>query len=351
MAGIGADHMRDADDVVLAVEDVVVDHGSSARRRRAVNGISLDLLRQESVGVVGESGCGKSSLAKAIMQLPPPTAGAVRLEGVDLTRQRGEALRSSRRRIQMIFQDPIASLNPRRRIRDIVAEGAAAWTARGERSGLRDRVDDLLRSVGLDADAVGDRRPREFSGGQCQRVAIARALMLQPDVLIADEPVSALDVSIQAQILNLLDDLKREFELAMIFISHDLAVIKNVSDRVVVVYAGRVCEVGDVASIFDRPAHPYTKLLLRSIPVMDTGRRHAPTGNGAAAPAAPSADVIQRGVELVRADETGCPFRTRCPRAVERCAVEVPEIRQVSRDHFVACHEADVDEPAGRGPA
>ncbi|MET8861790.1 oligopeptide/dipeptide ABC transporter ATP-binding protein [Nonomuraea sp. NPDC004580] len=284
--------------------------------------MSFDLARGETLGIVGESGCGKSSAARALVQLPPPRSGSVRLDGVELTELRGEALRRTRRRLQMIFQDPISSLNPRRRVRDIVGEGPRVWNLPG------DRVDEVLEAVGLDPETAAVRRPHEFSGGQCQRVSIARALVLDPEVVICDEPVSALDVSVQAQILGLLEDLKERYRLTLVFIAHDLAVVKNVSDRILVMYLGKVCELANSADLIGRPAHPYTKALIASIP-----------GGGLDLP--PADTLISGEPPSPVSPPTGCRFRTRCPRAAARCAQEEPQIRRIGEDHWLACHFPD----------
>ncbi|QFY06618.1 ATP-binding cassette domain-containing protein [Nonomuraea phyllanthi] len=320
MAGSGSAHLRPRDEVLLRVEDLVVEFPAGRGRTvRAVSGVSFDLARGETLGIVGESGCGKSSAARALVQLPPPRSGSVRLDGLELTALRGEALRRTRRRLQMIFQDPISSLNPRRRVREIVEEGPRVWDLPG------DRVDEVLEAVGLDPRAAAVRRPHEFSGGQCQRISIARALVLDPEVVICDEPVSALDVSVQAQILGLLEDLKERYRLTLVFIAHDLAVVKNVSDRIMVMYLGKVCELAPSAELISAPAHPYTRALIASIP-----------GGG---PDLPPAGTLISGEPPSPVDPpSGCRFRTRCPRAGARCASEEPQIRQVGEDHWLACH-------------
>lgn len=226
--------------------------------------------------------------------------------------------------MQMIFQDPVSSLNPSRRVRDIVREGLSIW---GMKPGpfTDDRVAEIMDAVGLGGQDVGDRRPHEFSGGQCQRICIARALVMDPEVLILDEPVSALDVSVQAQILNLLEQLKQQFGLTMLFISHDLAVVKNISDRVMVMYLGKVCEVADTELLYASPTHPYTRALLASIP-----------GNSLGLP--PAGELISGELPSPLDPPSGCRFRTRCPRATEQCAVEAPELRTIADGHYVACH-------------
>ncbi|HET6949462.1 MAG TPA: ABC transporter ATP-binding protein [Acidimicrobiales bacterium] len=445
MAGSGTAHMRDEEaGLALRVEHLVVEFPVGRFGTvHAVSDVSFDLANGETLGIVGESGCGKSTTAKAIMRVPPPTSGKIQLDGVDLATLSAEQMRDRRSRLQMIFQDAISSLNPRRRIRDVVAEpqvvrwleshrrspvirlweryvprmlrlwrhplvrrvavpllvaffvGLALWIAGGafgseQADGTRDggivqaagtvvmiaslvglvpivamfvvtaaawlvltvlmplvslprayriwrerkefwqgaevQVRDVLEDVGIDAEMAMERRPHEFSGGQAQRISIARALILDPKVVICDEPVSALDVSVQAQVLNLLEDLKEKYGLSLIFIAHDLAVVKNIADRVVVMYLGKVCEVGQPDELFARPRHPYTEILMSAIPVID-----------------PSVDP--RAARVVSGEPPspifpppGCRFCTRCPHATERCAEEEPQIREVSPGQFVACH-------------
>jgi len=327
MAGSGTAHLRDPDEVLLRVEHLVVEFpvGRSGLRVHAVSDVSFDVLPGETLGLVGESGCGKSTTGRAVMQLPPPTSGRVVFDGEELTRLRGEALRRVRPKMQMILQDPISSLNPRRRVRDIVAEGLSIWK-QGTKAERAARARQMLETVGIDPDQAGGRRPHEFSGGQCQRISIARAVMTDPRLLICDEPVSALDVSVQAQILNLLRDMKARYGLTLIFIAHDLAVVKNVSDRVVVMYLGKICEIAEPDTLYTDPAHPYSAALLAAIPIPD--------------PDAPRRSVEGIGGEIPSplAPPSGCRFRTRCPRATDRCAAEEPEIRPVGPGHYVACH-------------
>lgn len=316
------------DDVVLRLEDLVVEFAADGGRTvHAVSGIDLGVRRGETLGIVGESGCGKSTTGRAIMRLVEPTRGAVRFEGRDLTTLNATELRAFRPRLQMIFQDPISSLNPRRRIPDIVGDPLTVW-GRGDE---RDRVvREVLDAVGLDPDQVADRRPHQFSGGQCQRVSIARALVLEPEVLICDEPVSALDVSVQAQILNLLEDMKARYRLTMLFIAHDLGVVRNISDRVAVMYLGRLCEIGDAESLFDDPLHPYSRLLVASIPSAE------PT----------TSTIDERGdgeIPSPTDPPSGCRYRTRCPLATDRCATEQPAMREVRPGRSVACHHPLVD--------
>ena len=328
MAGTGKAHLRDG--ALVRVEDLVVEFPAGPGKKvHAVSGISLDVREGETLGLVGESGCGKSTTGRAIMQLPAPTSGSVLFEGRDLTTLRGEELRRTRTRLQMIFQDPISSLNPRRRIKDIVREPLAIWGGAGP-GGAEAKVDEVLDAVGLDPVVVADRRPHQFSGGQCQRISIARALVLEPKVVICDEPVSALDVSVQAQILNLLEDMKARYNLTLVFIAHDLAVVKNVSDRVAVMYLGKLCEVASSDDLYDSPHHPYTAALLASIPEPNPEVR-------------PSVAGLRGELPSPVDPPSGCRFRTRCPRAQERCAVEEPILRDVraaegDAGHFVACH-------------
>jgi peptide/nickel transport system ATP-binding protein len=309
---------------LLRVRDLTVTFGKGRHALSAVAGVSFELYEGETLGLVGESGCGKSTTGKALMKIVEPTSGTIELEGVDVTTQKGRALRNSRTRMQMIFQDPISSLNPRRRVKDIVAEPLDCWkTATGiERDEI---ISDLLHKVGIDPFVYGNRYARQFSGGQCQRISIARSLAMRPKLLICDEMVSALDVSVQAQILNLLEDLKREYGLTLLFIAHDLAVVKNVSDRVAVMYLGKICEIGPAEVLYDAPGHPYTKFLL-----------------GAALEADP--DSPRRG-EVLEGEPpsplnppSGCRFRTRCPFATATCAAEEPPLEEVTPGHRVACH-------------
>jgi oligopeptide/dipeptide ABC transporter ATP-binding protein len=444
MAGSGTIHLReDSSDLVLQVEHLVVEYPSRRGTVHAVSDVSFDLADRETLGLVGESGCGKSTTGKAILRVPPPTSGRVLLDDVDLATLDTEEMRKARSQLQMIFQDAISSLNPRRQIRDVVGEpleiawlesykrswwirlweryvprmiriwrhpwiakvavpalvtffiGLVVWvvsTALGPENadGLRDggaaasvgnvlmivalialapvaaillvtgviwlvlalgmpiagiprslrirhgrkafekerdaKVLTALTDVGIDAESAMDRRPHEFSGGQAQRISIARALVLDPKVIICDEPVSALDVSVQAQVLNLLEDLKHKYGISLVFIAHDLAVVKNIADKVVVMYLGKICEVAPPDELFVRPLHPYTEILMSSIPVTD--------------PAVDPRAAITISGELPSpiAPPSGCRFRTRCPRAGEVCAVEEPELRDFGGGQYVACH-------------
>jgi peptide/nickel transport system ATP-binding protein len=326
MAGIGDAHLRPEGDTLLRVENLVVEFPVGTRRTvHAVTDVSIDVLEGETLGLVGESGCGKSTTGKAIMQLPSPTSGSIRFDGTELTNLEGQALRKLRTEVQMIFQDPISSLNPRRRVEDIVAEGLEIWKI-GSKDERGSKVDELLLTVGLDPKVARGRRPHQFSGGQCQRISIARAVATSPRLIVCDEPVSALDVSVQAQILNLLEDMKARYGLTLLFIAHDLAVVKNISDRVAVMYLGRLCEVGDPDLIYENPSHPYTAALLSAIPVPDPAVRPD------------QRETLGGEIPSPMSPPSGCRFRTRCPRADEQCKNEVPVMAQVEGDHFVACH-------------
>jgi peptide/nickel transport system ATP-binding protein len=341
VAGIGTAHLRPEEDVLLRVEHLVVNFPAGGGQTvSAVADVSFDVAEGETLGLVGESGCGKSTAARAVMQLPAPTSGTVRFAGSDLTAFKGERLRAQRPQIQIVFQDPISSLNPRRTVGDIVGAPLRIWK-RGSGDERRRKVDEALEAVGLDPDVARDKRPHEFSGGQCQRICIARALVLEPMMIICDEPVSALDVSVQAQILNLLEDLKARYGLTLVFITHDLAVVKNVSDRVAVMYLGKVCELATPDRLYAAPAHPYTAALLASIPVPDPAAEPRSSG------------LVLGDLPSPVAPPSGCRFRTRCPRAEERCAVEQPQIREVAAGQFVACHfplVGDEAPPADRTP-
>ena len=324
MAGTGDAHLRDGD-AVLRVENLVVEFPIGRKGTvSAVAGISFDVMPGETLGIVGESGCGKSTTGRAIMQIETPTAGSVMFDGRDLTQLPFDELRSARTKIQMIFQDPISSLNPRRKVRDSVREPLDIWK-RGTDAERSKVVDDVLENVGIDPDRAAESRPHQFSGGQCQRISIARALVLDPTLIICDEPVSALDVSVQAQVLNLLEDLKAEYGLTLMFIAHDLAVVKNISDRVAVMYLGKLCEVASSDALYGRPAHPYTNVLLQSIPIPDP--EVAVTGTSITGEPPSPVDP-----------PSGCRFHPRCPSADEICVTTEPVMRPIGDDHFVACH-------------
>jgi peptide/nickel transport system ATP-binding protein len=311
---------------VLDIRDIHVSFNVGRKQTVcAVSGVSLGIDRKETLGLVGESGCGKSSLARAIVQLPPPTSGRVLLAGRDLTAVNGALLRAIRPRIQMVFQDPVSSLNPGRRIGRSIAAPLRAMGVT-DKADITSRVRSMMAAVGLDPDQYADHYPDRLSGGQCQRVSIARALMTRPDVLICDEPVSALDVSVQAQILNLLNKIKADFGLAMLFISHDLAVVKRVSDRVAVMYLGAICELAPVDALYSRPAHPYTAALLNAIPRPIPGNRRL---KDTAAP---------RDFPSPISPPSGCHFQPRCPQRKAPCAIHPPPMSEIENGHHVACH-------------
>ncbi|MBV9382418.1 MAG: ABC transporter ATP-binding protein [Streptosporangiaceae bacterium] len=317
---------------LLSARDVVQEFtvrdygGAKGGVVHAVSGVSFDIWPGETLGIVGETGSGKSTLARCVLQAPPPKAGAVLFRGADLTRLRGRSLLRVRRHMQMVFQDPFGSLDPRWRVRDIVEEPLVAYRA-GGRAARRRRADEVLELVGLDPGSHGGRRPRELSGGQAQRVAIARAVALEPSLIICDEAVSSLDVLIQAQVLNLFERLRTELGLSYLFIAHDLALVKQVSDRVAVMYLGKLCEVGPGESVYREPRHPYTRALLDAIP--------GTSGSGRAAAGRPP---IKGEPPSPIDPPSGCRFRTRCPRAAERCAAEEPVLRELASGHAVACH-------------
>jgi peptide/nickel transport system ATP-binding protein len=326
MAGSGTVQLRDSQQVLLRVAHLQRTYQAQGGQRvHALSDVSFDVATGETLGIVGESGCGKSTLAKSLMMLPPPSSGAVRFADVAVTEQRGEALRQLRPRMQMIFQDPIASLNPRHTVLEIVVAPLQVNDI-GTPEERDTRVVQALQSVGLDVQAVGARRAHELSGGQCQRVSIARALVLRPALLICDEPVSSLDVSVQAQVINLLEEAKAVYALTMLFISHDLAVVKSISDRVMVMYLGKICEIGPVEMIYSRPKHPYTAALLEAIPVADPQlarrARKVPVGETPSPLAIPS----------------GCRFHTRCPKATDVCRQVEPEMRSADSRRYFACH-------------
>ena len=311
---------------LLEVTDLVKRFRVAGGVIEASTGVSFALERGETLALVGESGCGKSTTGRAILQLPGPDSGSVKLHGTELVGGSSGAARSARRAIQMIFQDARSALNPRRKVRELVGEGLVI--AGMPRREIAARVDETLLGVGLDPARVGERRAAELSGGQCQRVAIARAMVVRPAVLVCDEPVASLDVSVQAQVINLLEDMKGAHGLSMLFISHDLSVVHAISDRVAVMYLGRIVEIGDVARIYARPCHPYTRALLDSVPVADPHR--------------PSRGLALEGdLPSPMNPSSGCRFRTRCVLAQPRCAEAVPELREVGDGHRVACHFCD----------
>jgi oligopeptide/dipeptide ABC transporter ATP-binding protein len=296
---------------------------------RALHGVGFTVGAGRSFGVVGESGCGKSTLARAVMALERPTQGRVRLKGVSLFDLPPAQLQALRRHFQMVFQDPYGSLDPRHKVARIVAEPLAALAEREARAERRERVEEALGEVGLKPND-GDKYPHEFSGGQRQRIAIARALITRPDLIVADEPVSALDVSVQAQVLNLMMDLQERHDLTYLFIGHDLSVVRHVTDRVAVMYLGRIVEQGPTAAVFAQAAHPYTQALLAAVPKPDPARRRG--RKAAVSDAAP-----QPGQE---APAVGCPFAPRCPLAEARCREEEPALRPLGTGRLAACHFA-----------
>jgi oligopeptide/dipeptide ABC transporter ATP-binding protein len=321
------------DDLLIDVQDMKiyfpVTAGFLISRKiadnKAVDGITFNVKKGETLGLVGESGCGKSTTGRALLQLYKPTSGSVVFDGVDMTRARGEQLRLLRRRMQMIFQDPYASLNPRMSVRDIIDEPMLIHKL-GNKSERHDRVAELMRIVGLNP-YYATRFPHEFSGGQRQRIGIARSLAVSPDFIVCDEPVSALDVSIQAQIINLLEELQEQFGLTYLFIAHDLAVVRHISDRVAVMYLGKLMEMADRNEIYDNPLHPYTKALLSAVPIPDPALERKR-----------ERIILTGDVPSSLRPPRGCVFHTRCPIAIDDCRQIIPEWREVEPGHWVACH-------------
>ena len=320
-------------DTLLRVEDLKIYYpvaGSGFGKKefvKAVDGVTFEVKKGEVFGIVGESGCGKSTLGRGVCKLENLTSGHVYLDGEDITEYNDRRMRSIRKKVQMVFQDPYASLNPRMSVFDIIAEPLLVHHLYQDKADLEKKVLDLLHRVGLD-DYHANRYPHEFSGGQRQRIGIARALAVEPSLIIADEPVSALDVSIQAQVLNLLTELKHDLDLTYIFVAHDLSVVEYVSDRVGVMYLGNFVEVGEKEKIYSNPMHPYTQALLSAVPVPDpTAKRER--------------ILLEGSIPSAHKPPTGCKFHTRCPKCMECCKTQAPERYEVDDGHYVYCHLYD----------
>lgn len=320
-------------DTLLRVEDLKIYYpvaGSGFGKKefvKAVDGVTFEVKKGEVFGIVGESGCGKSTLGRGVCKLENLTSGHVYLDGEDITEYNDRRMRSIRKKVQMVFQDPYASLNPRMSVFDIIAEPLLVHHLYQDKADLEKKVLDLLHRVGLD-DYHANRYPHEFSGGQRQRIGIARALAVEPSLIIADEPVSALDVSIQAQVLNLLNELKHDLDLTYIFVAHDLSVVEYISDRVGVMYLGNFVEVGEKEKIYSNPMHPYTQALLSAVPVPDpTAKRER--------------ILLEGSISSAHKPPTGCKFHTRCPKCMECCKTQAPERYEVDDGHYVYCHLYD----------
>lgn len=320
-------------DTLLRVEDLKIYYpvaGSGFGKKefvKAVDGVTFEVKKGEVFGIVGESGCGKSTLGRGVCKLENLTSGHVYLDGEDITEYNDRRMRPIRKKVQMVFQDPYASLNPRMSVFDIIAEPLLVHHLYQDKADLEKKVLDLLHRVGLD-DYHANRYPHEFSGGQRQRIGIARALAVEPSLIIADEPVSALDVSIQAQVLNLLNELKHDLDLTYIFVAHDLSVVEYISDRVGVMYLGNFVEVGEKEKIYSNPMHPYTQALLSAVPVPDpTAKRER--------------ILLEGSIPSAHKPPTGCKFHTRCPKCMECCKTQAPERYEVDDGHYVYCHLYD----------
>ena len=320
-------------DTLLRVEDLKIYYpvaGSGFGKKefvKAVDGVTFEVKKGEVFGIVGESGCGKSTLGRGVCKLENLTSGHVYLDGEDITEYNDRRMRSIRKKVQMVFQDPYASLNPRMSVFDIIAEPLLVHHLYQDKADLEKKVLDLLHRVGLD-DYHANRYPHEFSGGQRQRIGLARALAVEPSLIIADEPVSALDVSIQAQVLNLLNELKHDLDLTYIFVAHDLSVVEYISDRVGVMYLGNFVEVGEKEKIYSNPMHPYTQALLSAVPVPDpTAKRER--------------ILLEGSIPSAHKPPTGCKFHTRCPKCMECCKTQAPERYEVDDGHYVYCHLYD----------
>jgi oligopeptide/dipeptide ABC transporter ATP-binding protein len=315
---------------LLRVEDLVKVYPvrGTGQELRAVAGVSFDLRRGETLGIVGESGCGKSTTGRLLVRLEEPTAGRIELEGQDITNLRGRPLRSVHRKIQLVFQDPFAALNPRLTVAQSLDEVLRVYRLAGDKAGRRRRVDELLGMVGLRS-GFADRYPHQMSGGQCQRIGIARALAVEPEVVVLDEPVSALDVSVQSEVMNLLVRLRDDLGLSYVFISHDLGMVRHISDRIMVMYLGRVVELGRWQPVSDEPLHPYTQALQDAVPVADPGIE-----------AARDVDPLRGEVPDPANPPAGCVFHTRCPLVEEVCTTVVPPLLELLPGHLAACHVA-----------
>ena len=320
-------------DTLLRVEDLKIYYpvaGSGFGKKefvKAVDGVTFEVKKGEVFGIVGESGCGKSTLGRGVCKLENLTSGHVYLDGEDITEYNDRRMRSIRKKVQMVFQDPYASLNPRMSVFDIIAEPLLVHHLYQDKADLEKKVLDLLHRVGLD-DYHANRYPHEFSGGQRQRIGIARALAVEPEFIVCDEPISALDVSIQSQVLNLMNQLKRDMNLTYIFVAHDLSVVEHISDRVGVMYLGNFVEVGEKEKIYSNPMHPYTQALLSAVPVPDpTAKRER--------------ILLEGSIPSAHKPPTGCKFHTRCPKCMECCKTQAPERYEVDDGHYVYCHLYD----------
>ena len=318
-----------AEEILLEARDLVKEFPAGRKKAvHAVSGVSLTIRQGETLALVGESGCGKSTLGRVLMGLIPPTSGRVFFEGRDITAMKPKDFRPLQRQMQLVFQDPYASLDPRMTVRDIIAEPLETWKVTRTREETTKRVLELMAEVGVSGEFLY-RYPHQFSGGQRQRIGIARAIALDPKLIICDEPVSALDVSVQSQVLNLLKDLQEEKKLTYLFISHDRSVVRFMSDRVCVMFLGKVCEIGDTKDIYEAPLHPYTRFLLEAIPKADPEARLE------------DKNILQGDIPSPIDPPKGCRFHTRCPYATEKCREEEPELRSVG-GRQVACHEVKV---------
>jgi peptide/nickel transport system ATP-binding protein len=321
-----------SDEALVEVEDLSITFpvsggwGGKPTFVHAVDTVTFTIHRGETLGLVGESGSGKTTTGRAILRRIDPSGGRIRFKGADITEVKGESLRQLRRHMQLVFQDPYASLNPRMTVLEIVAEPLVVHGVAGKVEAARDQVAELLRRCGLPNDAI-DRYPHAFSGGQRQRIGIARALALRPDFIVADEPVSALDVSVRAQVVNLLQDLQSELGLTYLFIAHDLSVVRHISHRIAILYAGKLVEVAPSEEVYDRPRHPYTEALLSSVPIPDPPLQRARRRI-----------VLEGEIPNPMHPPSGCRFQTRCPLVQDRCRVEPPPLEEKAPGHFVACH-------------